>query len=322
MLISVIIPVLNGERYIERCINSVLNQTYNNIEVIVVDNGSSDNTLNIIKKMATKEPKIKYFSLKKHGVSIARNFGIKNSQGDYIMFLDCDDTLDKDTINNMLQVAKNNYEIVKCGYKLIRKNKSEFCGIKEKEYEINEDFWNDFFSSYNFNQVWGQLIKKSICEKISFNEDIAMAEDYLFNYYLYNEVQSIYVLDNKYYNYFYNEAGINYSKDINKLIKKVTDIRKVCEELCKKNPKYAVLIENRFLYEIFSQIREIFLNENFKISQLDFLFKNEFYIDSLKNLKIDLTNKKFLFVFLLKKKKYKLLHIIFRIYDWFEGWKR
>ena len=218
MLISVIIPVLNGERYIERCINSVLNQTYNNIEVIVVDNGSSDNTLDIIKKMATKEPKIKYFSLKKHGVSIARNFGIKNSQGDYIMFLDCDDTLDKDMINGMLQVAKNNYEIVKCGYKLIRKNQSEFYGIKEKKYEINEDFWNDFFSSYNFNQVWGQLIKKSICEKISFNEDIAMAEDYLFNYYLYNEVQSIYVIDNKYYNYFYNEAGINYSKYINKYL--------------------------------------------------------------------------------------------------------
>lgn len=322
MLISVIIPVLNGEKYIERCINSVLNQTYNNIEVIVVDNGSSDNTLEILKRMVYKEQKVKYFSLKRQGVSIARNFGIKKSQGDYVMFLDCDDTLDKDTINEMLKIAKNNYEIVKCGYKLVKKNKSEFCGMKEKNYKINDIFWNDFFSSYNFNQVWGQLIKKNVCEKISFNEDIAMAEDYLFNYYLYNEVQSIYIIGKNYYNYFYNEDGINYSKDINKLIKKVTDIMKVCMELCEKSPEYEVIIENRFLYEILSQIREIFLNSNFRISQLDFLFKNRFYIKSLENLKIDLKNKKFLFVFLLKKRKYKLLHIIFRIYDCFKGWKR
>lgn len=322
MLVSVIIPVLNGEKYIERCINSVLNQTYNNIEVIVVDNGSSDNTLDIIKRIVTNEKKVKYFLLNKRGVSIARNFGIKKAQGDYVMFLDCDDTLDKDAVNEMLKIAKNNYEIVKCGYKFVKKNKVEFCRLEEKKCEINDFFWNTFFSSYNFNQVWGQLIKKNICEKINFNEDIAMAEDYLFNYYLYSEVQSIYITDKNYYNYFYNEDGINYSKDINKLIKKVTDIMRVCIELCEKNPEYKVLIENRFLYEIISQLRGIFLNDNFKISQLDFLIKNRFYSDSLNNLKVNLKNKKFFFVFLLKKRKYKLLHIIFKIYDWFEGWKR
>ena len=97
---------------------------------------------------------------------------------------------------------------------------------------------------------------------------------------------------------------------------------KVCIELCEKNSKYKVLIENRFLYEIISQIHYIFLNDNFKIEQLDFLFNNNFYKESLKNLKIDLKKSKFLLVFLLKKKKYKLLYIIFKIYDNFEGWKK
>ena len=98
MLVSVIIPVLNGETRIKKCLESIINQNYKNVEIIVVDNGSQDSTTNIVNDLQKKDTRIKQYLCKEKGVSNARNFGIQKASGDYIMFVDADDTIDKDMV--------------------------------------------------------------------------------------------------------------------------------------------------------------------------------------------------------------------------------
>ena len=106
-MISVIIPVLNGEKEIKKSLQSIMNQSYKNIEIVVIDNGSTDNTVKIIKELQGIDNRIKLFISKLKGVSNARNLGLKKSMGDYIMFVDADDTIDENMLTRMLQIIKS-----------------------------------------------------------------------------------------------------------------------------------------------------------------------------------------------------------------------
>lgn len=101
-LVSVIIPLYNSASYIEKCVRSCLEQTYENIEVIVIDDGSTDDGLDVVKKIASKDGRVRFFHKKNGGVSSARNMGIEKSKGEYICFVDADDCLDEDFIENMV----------------------------------------------------------------------------------------------------------------------------------------------------------------------------------------------------------------------------
>lgn len=323
MTVSIIIPVLNGEKRIGKCLESILNQNYKNIEIIVVDNGSTDNTINIVKGLQKKDNRIKQYFSPVKGVSNARNLGLQNASGDYIMFVDADDTIDKNIITIMLKEAqKQNCKIIKCGFKLIRSEEEELFCLKEGKYFTNKNFWQDFFLTFNYNQVWGQLISRNLCKNIKFNPNIAMAEDYLFNYYLYKASQTIYVIELPLYNYYYNEAGMNYNKDISKVLRKIKDILNVCKELYNENPNFKKIISNRFIYEVIPHIRDAFLSKHFSVIQLNFLLKDNFYISALKNISIKYNLKKYFVALLLKWKKYKVLNIIFRLNYMVKRWNK
>ena len=105
-MISVIIPTYNSERYIMDCLNSIFNSTYTNYEVIIVDDGSNDNTINLIKNI--KNRNIKIYSCKHRGPGFARNVGIKHAKGKYIFFADSDDTINSDTFELLLNEVGDN----------------------------------------------------------------------------------------------------------------------------------------------------------------------------------------------------------------------
>ena len=112
-LVSVIIPVYNAERYLNECIQSVLNNTYSNFELLCIDDGSTDKSLEILKKFACLDSRIKIITKKNGGVSSARNIGLHNCHGDYVMFLDADDYLTQDCIETLIdELKKNNADIV------------------------------------------------------------------------------------------------------------------------------------------------------------------------------------------------------------------
>lgn len=116
-LISVIVPVYNTEAYLERCINSILNQTYDNLEVICVDDGSTDRSGDILDKIARCNSKVEVIHTKNKGVSSARNVALSRAKGDYIGFVDSDDYIHKDMYTILLNLfLKNNVDFVSCGY--------------------------------------------------------------------------------------------------------------------------------------------------------------------------------------------------------------
>ena len=116
-LLSIIIPAYNIESYIGRCLDSLLNQTYEDLEIIVVDDGSTDNTLSIIKEYCNKDDRITVIHKENEGVSVARLTGMKKAKGEYVGFVDGDDIVEQDMFEFLMNNAKKyNADISHCGY--------------------------------------------------------------------------------------------------------------------------------------------------------------------------------------------------------------
>lgn len=145
--ISVIVPVYNAEMYLKKCLNSIVNQTYKNIEIIVVNDGSNDNSKNIIDEYKNRyEGIIKVFETKNFGVAIARNYGIEKVSGDYFLFVDADDYIELDLIEKLSQIIeKEKIDIVKYKMKLINKNEEKL------------------FDGPSFDKVDGQTAFNKLC---------------------------------------------------------------------------------------------------------------------------------------------------------------
>lgn len=198
-LISIIVPVYNTENYLEKCLYSLVNQTYKNIEIIIVDDGSPDNSMNIIQKFVLADNRVKVISQKNQGLSGARNTGMNNTNGDYIMFIDSDDWIEIDTCEKAINASeKYNADVVFWSYI------KEFSNSQKDNYlfDKTEIIW----SEKNINQLsrrmvglvgdelanpqsidnlvtaWGKLYKKSVIGDVRFTDTkIIGTEDALFN---------------------------------------------------------------------------------------------------------------------------------------------
>lgn len=180
-LVSIIVPVYNDEKYIERCIESILIQDYQNIEIILVDDGSTDNSPLLIDSLAKNNNKILVIHKKNTGVSSARNIGIENAKGEYIMFVDGDDWVDNNYVSYFVSLVeefgcdigmnKNNYYIVN---NMSNENRYTITSEKAMEWIYMGDL---------FVAVWNKIYKTSLLKdnKIIFNKEIWYGEGMLFN---------------------------------------------------------------------------------------------------------------------------------------------
>ena len=122
-MISIIIPVYNAEKYLGKCLDSILNQTYSDFEIIIVNDGSSDSSDSICKKYMLDEPRIQYIIQKNQGVSAARNTGIKRAKGEYLLFVDADDTIDSLMLKKMLEsIEDKKSDMVYVGFEVLGNN--------------------------------------------------------------------------------------------------------------------------------------------------------------------------------------------------------
>lgn len=229
-LFSIILPVYNAEKYVANAINSVKNQDYKNWELIIVDDGSSDNSYKIIKNFLN-DNRINYIYEKNSGVSFARNNALKHAKGDYVLFIDSDDYFSMNLLNNMNKLlSKKNVDIIKFGYftekGMIRK-KYKFSSTTNQILEnesLKREVRNNIFSSYDFNCVWNSVIKSDIAKSIQFDKKIINAEDLLYFYKALKKSKSIFITNEPYYHYIYNFDSVSHTKDIKKNIKKFSDL--------------------------------------------------------------------------------------------------
>lgn len=213
--ISVIIPLYNNEKYIINCINSVLNQEYENIEIIVVDDGSTDNGYDLLKNRYGSNEKIILIKQTNKGPSVARNKGISYAKGEWIMFIDSDDELDKNALNILISNSIDS-DLVVCGWTGIYSNKKEYYGpstskqIKEEEiYDLANYLLSNgllYKSTYmRVPSIEGPVAKlystKIIKEKkILFPSELLYAEDVVFNYNYIQFCKKINMVDCSIYN--------------------------------------------------------------------------------------------------------------------------
>lgn len=181
-LISIIIPVYNAEKYINRCIKSIVNQSYQELEIILVNDGSTDNSLSICETLATQDNRIKVISQDNGGVSKARNTGLRLTKGEYVMFLDSDDYMLPDMCKTMLDVLHSKQaDCVICGIK--EPEGGLWCPQRNIDYSTLEDFKRDFIYQLNtelLSPCWNKIFKKQLITNL-FNEDISFGEDLIFD---------------------------------------------------------------------------------------------------------------------------------------------
>lgn len=227
--ISIIIPVYNAERYIETCINSILKQEYTNIEVIIINNGSNDNTLKKLNILCQKDNRINLINTEQKGVSYARNIGIKYATGDFITFVDADDFVEKQMYSIMLKkIIENNADICFSAYYMVTNNikKEELFPWPEKEKsyfgkEVSKKLLPQFIGKISKNEkkllgsVWRILIKSSIAKKIYFDENIQIAEDLLYIVEVLENINKAIMINIPLYNYVenFNSALMSYKNN-------------------------------------------------------------------------------------------------------------
>lgn len=179
--ISIIIPVYNKQKYLQRCLTSVLNQTYQNLEIIIVNDGSTDNSLKICKEYLKRDKRIKLISYRKNrGVSFARNQGLKVATGDYIGFVDSDDEIAYNMYEMQLNdIEKYRADFIQCG--AIINKKTETLENRIEYYEGNQYIMQTFLNNWIITPyVWDKLFKKDLIKKIRFDENFTKNEDLFF----------------------------------------------------------------------------------------------------------------------------------------------
>jgi len=184
-LISIIVPIYNSEKTLERCVRSIINQTYKNLEIILINDGSNDNSLNICKDLKKIDDRIKIIDSKNEGVSSARNKGIENALGKYIMFADSDDYVSNVWCESLYSIVDdNNFSIcnIYCVDEITKEISVENNLLEEK---INFSI-EDFFEVYKMkllNQPYNKIYNKDRLNEfnIRFDETLSLGEDLLFN---------------------------------------------------------------------------------------------------------------------------------------------
>ena len=255
--VSVIVPIYNQEKHLNTCIKSLMEQSYNYLEILLIDDGSTDESCNICKNYVCEN--IKYYYLENSGVSCARNYGILHAAGEYVLFVDCDDIVDKNYVEIMVKYIENERcDLCVCNYtstiQELSNNVNNFIKYSKEDcfYNLSR---NKKFGGY----VWNKIYKKDILDNnnILFNNNIHSCEDFLFNAEYFKYIKSACYIDSNLY--YYNLSNLESISTYNKIFspKKMTilyaykEIIKIYEKFSINNLIYIYINYIKILYYLY-----------------------------------------------------------------------
>ena len=200
--ISVIIPVYNAQDGIKRCVDSLLNQSFKNFEIILLNDGSKDNSLNILKEYELKYSFVRVIDKQNEGVAVTRNKGILLAEGEYTMFMDNDDFVDSDYIETFYQaIHEKNLDLVIGGYKRVN---------QDNQIIFSQDIQQSEWSKYIIMAPWAKVYRTEFLKTNNLEFfDYGIGEDIIFNLAAYKTTDKIGLLDYKGYNWYYNNQSIS-----------------------------------------------------------------------------------------------------------------
>lgn len=336
-MVSIVMPVYNKHRYLTKSLNSIINQTYKNFELIIVDDGSTDGSEKLCDEFAQKDQRIKVIHLKNSGVSNARNIGLDNAKGKYIQFIDSDDYVDEDMLEKLYgKATQYDVDIVISGitkvnhnYEVLNKTLPKLIGVKSKN-EMLENFSAEQRSTGIYGCVSNKFIKRDIVEKIKlrFDTKIKLAEDLDFYLKLYEHISSIYFYDTSFYYYIQNAANSSTSEDFKHDYLTQINISLRQKELLSKNnmlnennlKTINLVITNFTLCYIYDEFCSLYSRYKEKLNQI---YDNQKIQNSLT--KNDQTKFNRIIIYLLLKNMSCLLYLLLlnrnmirSMYNWFK----
>ena len=222
-MISVIVPVYKVEKYLNRCINSIINQTYRDLEIILVDDGSPDRCGEICDEYALKDNRIKVLHKENNGQSSARNAGLDIATGNYITFVDSDDWIEPQTYTLMLLAIQNNdCDIAICGHRIAYDENPTLNNFSADTQLLNsEELLQEIFGKLN-NAAWNKLYRKELIGDLRFPIGFAHGEDLIFNLNYLKNCKSGVINNTPLYNYFVRADSVTNSNFNNKKIAEIT----------------------------------------------------------------------------------------------------
>ena len=210
-LVSIIVPIYNVEKYLRECVDSLLKQSYANIEILLIDDGSTDNSGRISDEYLSYD-NVRVYHKENGGLSDARNFGIEHSKGDFLAFVDSDDYVAEDYILKMLdKIQENKVDIVACSYYDISEDGRIFREVQDTNRILNEkDFWDDVYIRWTatpaYSVAWNKLYKRNVFENLRYRKGILNEDDDI----IYDVIhgKKIFMMDEPLYYYRQREGSI------------------------------------------------------------------------------------------------------------------
>ena len=243
--VSVIVPIYNVEKYLEKCLDSLVNQTLKDIEIILVNDGSTDNSGQIAKKYANKyKDKIIYLEKENGGLSDARNYGLEYVKGDYISFVDSDDYISKNLYSELVKYMEKDYDMIKFGILTVDLKNNKIIENKSQQFEnkTGEEAFDILYKTDKMTEVaWGYLYKASFWKENNFKYSINMYhEDFGLTPLVILKAKKVASTNILGYYYVQSDKSITRNSDENKKLKMSYDLLKFYDNMVKKIEKYDI----------------------------------------------------------------------------------
>ncbi|MBU3127159.1 glycosyltransferase [Clostridium tagluense] len=323
-LISVIVPVYKVELYLSRCIDSIINQSYKNLEIILVDDGSPDNCGRICDEYANKDNRIKVIHKGNGGLSSARNSGLNVSTGDYIGFVDSDDWIESAMFKSLVELAeRENADIVQCGFQEVFNDgtvKRKYC-FDNGCYNNNVDILTAYFSQTKIHVVvWNKLYRSYLFDSVSMVEG-RLNEDTMVSFELMLKTKKFLSISSVYYNYLQRDTSIIGSSFSPKRLDAIfagNYVLDLCTKNCPENINYAHILICMYCFYLYNDLNISKVDNELEYEKI---ILNEFYehynkIKNSREFKLTRINNKFLIRSLIFNKYFAVL--IYRLYRKFK----
>ena len=241
--ISIIIPVYNAEQYLEECLLSISQQTFGDFEIWAINDGSTDRSLEILKKHQEKEPRLHILSQENKGVSAARNLGLENATGEYIGFVDADDFVDKKFFENLLNSAETELA------DLVIANKDIYNRRVYNQNTIAQYLLPTLLKEDTYNAIWDKLFIRELIVKneIKFPLDIPIGEDVYFNILAFSKAKKIIFINEN--GYCYREVENSATKNLKK-----NDFLKTNVEIYQRD--FSIILQDKIDYKQILELKQ------------------------------------------------------------------
>lgn len=315
MKISIIVPIYNSSKYLKKCLDSIVNQTIKNIEIILIDDNSTDDSYNICLEYKKKDNRIKLIKNKVNkGVSVTRNIGIENSTGNYLTFIDSDDYVELDYIETLYNLIKeDNYDLAIVGHKKIINSQEYFLFGDEKVVLNQEEAFKYLFKNNNFTTgVVCKLYKKELFKNIKFPKNRIFEDIEVIGKILLNVNKVIYNSVSK-YNYVIRYGSLSFNKYTIKEYDRIKHTKELIDKVVLKYPKLESLAYLFYINNLLAVCNKQLFIDVYK-SDVIKLTKGIIKDNLINILKgdINLIKKIQIVLFLINVKLYKLIYKIIK----------